>query len=148
MRARHLYVHVPFCARRCVYCDFAIAVRARIPADEYLVALEHEWTIRHASSELDLSTLYIGGGTPSKLGGAGIARLLELAGRMAGLSADAEVTLEANPEDISAESVRTWRAAGINRVSLGVQSFDDGVLRWMHRTHNADVARKAVQVLR
>jgi oxygen-independent coproporphyrinogen-3 oxidase len=148
VRARHLYVHVPFCARRCVYCDFAIAVRPRIPVDEYLQALDQELTMRHATSELNLATLYIGGGTPSKLGGDGIARLLEATARMLTVSADAEITIEANPEDVSTETVRTWRGAGINRVSLGVQSFDDGVLRWMHRTHDADTARNAVQVLR
>jgi oxygen-independent coproporphyrinogen-3 oxidase len=148
VRANHLYVHVPFCARRCVYCDFAIAVRPRIPVEEYLQALQAELTMRHASSELGLATLYLGGGTPSKLGGDGIARLLEITGRTVTIAADAEITIEANPEDVSAETVRAWRSAGINRVSLGVQSLDDGVLRWMHRTHSADTTRNAVQVLR
>lgn len=147
MKAEHLYIHVPFCARRCVYCDFSIAVRSRVPVDEYLRALELEWTIRHAESVFDLDTVYLGGGTPSKLGGEGVARLLDLVRRHATLRSDAEVTLEANPEDVSPDSVKAWRSAGINRVSLGVQSFDDAVLSWMHRTHDADQARLAVKVL-
>lgn len=148
VRAEHLYVHVPFCSRRCVYCDFSIAVRSRVPVDEYLAALDREMTVRHRNSELKLRTLYLGGGTPSKLGRDGVSRLVDVIRRRADLAADTEVTLEANPEDVSPESVRAWRDAGVNRVSLGVQSFDDAVLAWMHRTHDAETARKAVHVLR
>jgi oxygen-independent coproporphyrinogen III oxidase len=148
VRAKHLYIHVPFCARRCVYCDFSIAVRSRVPVDEYLAALEREWRTRHAESEFELETLYFGGGTPSKLGGDGVRRLMDAVRRHATLRATAEITLEANPEDVLPDSVRAWRDAGINRVSLGVQSFDDAVLGWMHRTHDATTARRAVDVLR
>jgi oxygen-independent coproporphyrinogen-3 oxidase len=148
VQAEHLYVHIPFCARRCVYCDFSIAVRSPVPVDEYLRALDREWTARHRESELRLATVYFGGGTPSKLGGDGVAALVDLVHRHAELRDDAEVTLEANPEDVSPESVRAWRKAGVNRVSLGVQSFDDAVLAWMHRTHDANAARTAVEMLR
>ena len=148
VRANHLYVHVPFCARRCVYCDFSIAVRSLVPVDEYLVALGREWSTRHRESEFELETLYFGGGTPSKLGGEGVSRLLDQMRRHVTLREDAEITLEANPEDVSAEAVRAWQRSGINRVSLGVQSFDDAVLAWMHRTHDAKTARQAVEVLR
>jgi oxygen-independent coproporphyrinogen-3 oxidase len=147
VKAAHLYVHVPFCARRCIYCDFSIAVRPQVPVDDYLRALELEWRARHAESELELDTLYFGGGTPSKLG-AGIPPLLDLVRRHANLRDGAEVTLEANPEDVSPDAVRAWRTAGVNRVSLGVQTFDDAVLSWMHRTHDAETARDAVKVLR
>lgn len=147
VRAEHLYVHVPFCARRCVYCDFSIAVRRQVPLDDYLAALEREILVRHAQSTMDLDTLYLGGGTPSKLGAIGVARLLDLLGRHAGVRPDAEITLEANPEDVTAEAAHAWASAGVNRVSLGVQSFDDAVLAWMHRTHTADQARRAVKVL-
>lgn len=146
--AEHLYVHVPFCARRCVYCDFSIAVRPLVPVNEYLEALRREWESRHRESSFDLATLYFGGGTPSKLGVGGLEALTDFVRRKAHLHPDAEVTLEANPEDVSAESAQGWRKAGINRISLGVQSFDNSVLQWMHRTHDADTARKAVQVLR
>jgi len=147
VRAEHLYVHVPFCARRCVYCDFSIAVRSHIPVDEYIRALDREWITRHHESEFDLATLYFGGGTPSKLGAQGVSRLLDVTRRRARIRDDAEITLEANPEDVSPESARAWRVAGINRVSLGVQSFDDGVLAWMHRTHDAETALRAIKVL-
>jgi oxygen-independent coproporphyrinogen III oxidase len=148
VRAEHLYIHVPFCARRCVYCDFSIAVRPRVPVDEYLAALDREWTARHRDSEFDLSTLYLGGGTPSKLGAEGIHELMDMARRRARLRDDAEVTLEANPEDVTPDSARAWHQAGVNRISLGVQSFDDAVLTWMHRTHNAKRALEAIEVLR
>lgn len=148
MRAEHLYIHVPFCARRCVYCDFSIAVRSRVPVDQYLQALDRELTIRHRESDFGLATLYFGGGTPSKLGGKGVSRLVEIVRRHADVRDEAEITLEANPEDVTPEAVRAWRSAGVNRVSLGVQSFDDAVLTWMHRTHDARTARRAVEVLR
>src|SRR5687768_13348664 len=77
VRFEHLYVHVPFCARRCVYCDFSIAVRPNVPAREFVDALSSELRIRHSGSEFDLATVYLGGGTPSKLGGPGIGELLE-----------------------------------------------------------------------
>ena len=147
MRFEHLYVHVPFCARRCVYCDFSIAVRPAVPAGEYLAAVEAELRVRHAASDLDLETLYFGGGTPSRLGGEGMARLVELVRARAHIRKGAEVTIEANPEDVTPAAVGAWKAAGINRVSLGVQSFDDSVLSWMHRSHDAATAERAVQVL-
>ncbi|HEX2717565.1 MAG TPA: radical SAM family heme chaperone HemW [Gemmatimonadaceae bacterium] len=145
---RHAYVHVPFCARRCTYCDFAIAVRRSVPVDEYLAALGRELDIRRPLEGARLDTLYFGGGTPSRLGGEGIARAVELVRRHARLADDAEVTIEANPEDVNAAAVSAWRAAGVNRVSLGVQSFDDETLRWMHRVHDAERARRAVEEIR
>ncbi|HEX2778122.1 MAG TPA: coproporphyrinogen-III oxidase family protein, partial [Gemmatimonadaceae bacterium] len=145
---RHAYVHVPFCARRCTYCDFAIAVRRAVPVDEYLAALGRELELRRPLEGAGLDTLYFGGGTPSRLGGEGIARAVELVRRQARLANDAEVTIEANPEDVDAGSVASWRAAGVNRVSLGVQSFDDETLRWMHRVHDAERARRAVEEIR
>jgi oxygen-independent coproporphyrinogen III oxidase len=148
VRFEHLYVHVPFCARRCVYCDFSIAVRRNVPAREFVDAVSSELRIRHPSSQLDLKTLYVGGGTPSKLGGTGVRALLEALASRAHVGNGAEVTLEANPEDVTVESASSWRAAGVTRVSLGVQSFDDGVLAWMHRTHDANAAQRAIQVLR
>lgn len=148
MRAEHLYVHVPFCARRCVYCDFSIAVRSLVPVAEYIDGVEREIEVRHRDSDLELRTLYLGGGTPSKLGGTGVARLVDAVRARARLHADVEITLEANPEDVSPEAVRGWGRAGINRLSLGVQSFDDGALAWMHRTHDSSSARRAIDVAR
>ena len=146
---RHLYVHVPFCARRCSYCDFSIAVRRVVPAEAYVAGVRAELAARQASGDaLALDTLYFGGGTPSRLGIEGVARLLKAIREFASWHVDAEVTLEANPEDITADAVRAWRDAGVNRLSIGVQSFDDTVLAWMHRVHDAASARRAVAIAR
>jgi putative oxygen-independent coproporphyrinogen III oxidase len=151
-RPRHVYVHVPFCARRCSYCDFAIAVRRTVPIDEYVQAVDHELALRYDRAAVDapwtIDTLYFGGGTPSRLGGAGVARLIDVFRRRIALDGHEEITLEANPEDVTPESVRAWRDAGVNRVSLGSQSFDDAVLTWMHRTHDASAIGRAVDLTR
>ncbi len=139
---QHLYIHVPFCARRCTYCDFSIAVRREIPVDEYLGAVEKEFAQSRSGSPVQPRTVYLGGGTPSKLGGEGIARLAALLGPGAGGD---EFTIEANPEDVSVQAVSAWRRAGINRVSIGAQSFNESVLEWMHRTHKADAIGQAVR---
>jgi oxygen-independent coproporphyrinogen III oxidase len=146
---RHVYLHVPFCARRCSYCDFSIAVRRDVPVDEYLAALEAELSIRFrdaAPNEVD--TIYLGGGTPSRLGGPGIARAIALVERYFPLAGDGELTVEANPEDVNAAAVDAWVAAGVNRLSLGSQSFDDRVLAWMHRTHDAQAIERGVATAR
>jgi oxygen-independent coproporphyrinogen-3 oxidase len=149
MLPRHVYVHVPFCARRCSYCDFAIAVRRRVPVDEYVRALGAELALRYPAAERwEAETLYFGGGTPSRLRGDGIARTLELLRSRIALAPGAEVTIEANPEDVTPEAARAWRAAGVNRLSLGSQSFDDRVLVWMHRTHAASRITEAVEAAR
>lgn len=138
MRPVHIYVHIPFCARRCVYCDFSIAVRKVVPVDEYLVALERELNVRFpGDAPWPVETLYFGGGTPSHLGPDGVARMMKLFRSRIQLVPDAEVTIEANPDDTSAADAVAWRAAGINRVSLGAQTFDDATLAWMHRVHGA-----------
>jgi len=145
----HVYVHVPFCARRCVYCDFAIAVRRHVPEEEYLQSVARELTVRFPEAKpWPVATLYFGGGTPSRLGGSGIAQLLDLLQTRLTILPNAEVTIEANPEDVTTEAVEAWRSAGVNRLSLGAQSFDDAVLRWMHRTHDANSVRNAVESAR
>lgn len=146
----HIYVHVPFCARRCSYCDFAIAVRRATPDDAFVTAIQREWAAHatHASPGTPVSTLYFGGGTPSRLEPSSIGRLVEMIVSKIGVTDDAELTLETNPDDVTAERAAGWVAAGINRVSLGVQSHDPAVLAWMHRTHRADQVAPAIAVLR
>ena len=161
----HLYVHVPFCVRRCSYCDFSIAVRKRIPAREYvdavlaeldiLVRSSPEWVnpgaMRRGTPEPGLDTLYLGGGTPSLLPRDDLTRLLTSlfdAFRSTPSLDAVEVTLEANPEDVTRENAVAWQTAGVNRVSLGAQSFDDRVLAWMHRSHDAARIGAAVRTLR
>src|SRR5260370_39725892 len=137
---QHLYLHVPFCQRRCSYCDFSIAVRTRIPADQYVKALLCELSTAdpgRAARGGPISTIYFGGGTPSLLPPEAIAQLLRAADPGPAGRGGREVTLEANPEDVTSHASRAWHAAGITRGSLGAQSFDDKVLQWMHRSHDA-----------
>ena len=148
----HIYIHVPFCARRCSYCDFAIAVRRETPDAQFVDAISREWrgwiAGQDSAAADPIDTLYFGGGTPSRLEPSSIARLIQLVGSDRVLAPDAEVTLEANPDDVTPERAVAWRAAGVNRVSLGVQSHDSGVLEWMHRTHRAEQVPGAVEALR
>src|SRR5256885_14678807 len=157
----HLYLHVPFCVRRCSYCDFSIAVRKRIPAREYVDAVLRELEgVRAAGAgaaprgapERGLDTLYLGGGTPSLLPIDALTGLLTSLRDAFGVTSlrdhDVEVTLEANPEDVTTEIATGWRRVGVNRVSLGAQSFDDNVLRWVHRSHDAARIGAAVHALR
>ncbi len=148
----HLYLHVPFCARRCSYCDFAIAVRRDTPSEAYADQVLAEWR-RWSGEQMwrgfpALATVYFGGGTPSRLSVSALARIMAAICADRPLVAGAEVTLEANPEDVTVEVARGWLAAGINRVSLGAQSFAPAVLNWMHRTHTAEDIPRAVGELR
>jgi oxygen-independent coproporphyrinogen-3 oxidase len=160
---RHVYIHVPFCARRCSYCDFSIAVRREVPVEEYLRALDAELTLRfHAGAATeftgartertvaptDVDTIYFGGGTPSRLGGEGLARALDVVSRRFAPTRDAEITVEANPDDMDPAALRAWRAAGVNRLSIGSQSFDDRALAWMHRVHDSAAIGRAVAAAR
>ncbi len=145
-----LYVHLPWCARKCPYCDFnSHAVRAPIPETEYVDAL-----IRDLDFELQqgqarpLSSVFFGGGTPSLFGAAAIGRVLEHASRRLGFEPDIEITLEANPGTAEAGRFRGYRAAGVNRLSIGVQSFDDSHLRALGRIHGRDEALAAVRMAR
>jgi oxygen-independent coproporphyrinogen-3 oxidase len=143
-----VYVHVPFCARRCSYCDFAIAVRRTVPVGAFIDAIDRELSLRYPGHDPTVvDSIYLGGGTPSRLGAEGVARVLDRIRRRFAPSAGAEVTLEANPEDVSRDAAERWRNAGVTRVSLGVQSFNDTVLHWMHRSHDAARAIEASRVL-
>lgn len=120
-----------------------------MPIDEYVDALRTEVELRYRDAgSWTVDTLYVGGGTPSRLGGAGVARMLEMLRARITLAPTAEVTLEANPEDIDRESAALWRDAGVNRLSIGSQSFDDRALAWMHRTHDALAIDRAVETAR
>jgi len=92
--------------------------------------------------------VYLGGGTPSRLGADGIGRVIELVRERFGLSSDTEITIEANPDDIDSTQAVAWKNAGVNRISLGIQSFDDAVLKWMHRVHDSRSALAAFETLR
>lgn len=139
MQIRSLYIHVPFCVRRCSYCDFAVQVAREAPVEEWLRAVSRElWLVaaeQQWSEPLLLDTLYLGGGTPSLLGTGAMKELRERLTSHARLDRDAEWTAEANPESFTLELARDWKAAGVNRISLGAQTFHEPALRWMGRMH-------------
>ena len=122
-------------------------MRRSVPVDEYLDALRAELETKGpARSTLD--SLYLGGGTPSRLGAEGIARVIELVRERFDVSTDTEITIEANPDDVDRAQALAWKIAGVNRISLGIQSFDDSVLKWMHRIHDSVSAATAFSTLR
>jgi len=118
-----------------------------VPVDDFVDALAREIRVRFPNSRHAVDTVYLGGGTPSRLGHDGVQRVLELVRSHFSPTSGAEVTIEANPEDVSTDAAARWRGAGITRVSLGIQSFNDDVLRWMHRTHDAPQAVRAASIL-
>lgn len=145
-----VYVHVPFCAKRCHYCDFSVARARRPPIDAWLDAIDRDlaqwfetegWTGR-----VPVDTLFVGGGTPSLLGADGMRGLAQrLAARFHWDPGTVEWTAEANPNSLPADVCAAWRELGVNRLSLGVQSFQDGPLAWLGRLHDAAEAEAAVQ---
>ncbi len=142
-----IYVHLPYCASRCGYCAFVVTTDGSSRA-RYLEALEREAGLVAGEAETALfDSIYLGGGTPSLLPPEAIARLLELFRARFTIHPDCEVTLEANPEDVLPEAVRAWRAAGVNRISAGIQSLADGELAAVGRRHDALRAREALRLL-
>jgi oxygen-independent coproporphyrinogen-3 oxidase len=145
-----LYVHWPFCLSKCPYCDFNSHVRhGAIDETRFVRAFERE--IESAAARVPgrtVSTIFFGGGTPSLMQPASVAAILDAAGRHWSIAPDVEVTLEANPTSVEAERFRGFRAAGVNRVSLGVQALDDGALKELGRLHSADEALAAVGIAR
>lgn len=140
-----LYIHIPFCRSRCIYCDFYSTTGKLQLQDAYTGALIHEMRLRQW--ELDqpfLDTIYIGGGTPTLMSMDNLAALLETASTLWLLSPTAEITVEANPDDINTTVARSLKQMGVNRVSLGAQTFDDDKLRFLHRRHNSAQVFEAV----
>jgi oxygen-independent coproporphyrinogen-3 oxidase len=142
-----LYIHVPFCPKKCVYCDFYSIPYDESLAHQYVTALVHEIEIiREKAGEL--STVYIGGGTPTTLPTLALVRLMRSVRTLFTLSSDAEITIEANPGTITRESVEALVGAGINRMSIGIQSFDDNDLKMLGRIYDFQDALKALAVAR
>jgi len=143
MKVSSLYIHVPFCLKKCDYCDFVsfpVGDCAEM-VREYPALIKEELRLRDADLS-NLNTVYFGGGTPSLLSVEAVADILSV------IPAAAEITLEANPGAVTLEKLQGFRAAGVNRLSLGVQSFDDGLLAAMGRKHNAREAKEAVSMAR
>jgi oxygen-independent coproporphyrinogen-3 oxidase len=143
---RHIYVHIPFCEVICHYCHFYTARAAEAPSQEpFFAALGKE--VARALPEMGekLQAVYFGGGTPGASPPEEIAKFLALLAPR--LTAETEITLETNPTNVTLERARAWREAGINRISLGVQSLDDPTLKRLGRAHSAEQARAAVRAL-
>lgn len=138
-----LYIHIPFCKSRCIYCGFFSTTSPELQ-DRYVDALCKEMSGRRG----DISTVYIGGGTPSQLSLANMRRLTDRIFHVYNVDDDAEITVECNPDDISNEYVAMLRQSGVNRISMGAQTFADDRLRFLHRRHTAKQTEDAVSTLR
>jgi len=145
------YVHVPFCAKRCGYCSFNTAPLEDGAMARYLEAVHREIDLLGGlgwAPRARLSTIFLGGGTPSLLAADEMAALLDLLRARFEVAADAEVTVECNPESVTGDKLAGYRAAGVNRLSLGVQSLDDSILPRLGRLHDARGAREAFEAAR
>lgn len=141
-----LYLHIPFCLQACTYCDFHFSTsKDRSPV---LDAMDLEMIKRSRElGDATVSTIYFGGGTPSLLGPERVAAFIQQARDLFRVERDAEITLEANPDDITAERLSEWKSAGITRISLGTQSFRDDRLKWMGRAHDAQHALTSIDLI-
>src|SRR6266508_1693477 len=141
-----VYVHFPYCAHRCPYCDFAVTTEPVPGERRYARAILAELALRAPAFDgLAPVSLYLGGGTPSLWDPAEVAEVIAAIRARLRLPLDAEVTVEANPESCDREKLRALRAAGVNRVSVGVQSFDPGVLAKLGRRHGPEAAEAAIR---
>lgn len=146
-----IYIHIPFCRQACNYCNFHFSTSLRYQ-DAVVSAIIQEIGLLRFDPDFSvvqtLQTVYIGGGTPSILATGAIHRLLNTVRSHYTVATDAEITLEANPDDISVEKLQQWKAAGVNRLSVGLQSFNDAELSWMNRAHNAQQALQCLSQIK
>ncbi|MCD6027435.1 MAG: hemN [Solimicrobium sp.] len=143
-----LYIHVPWCVKKCPYCDFnSHEAKQEIPEEAYLSALRSD--LEHALPAIwgrKIYTIFIGGGTPSLLSAAGLDRLLSDVRTLLPLDGNVEITMEANPGTFEAEKFRSYRASGVNRLSIGIQSFNHQHLKALGRIHDGDEAHRAIEI--
>lgn len=147
-----LYIHIPFCESRCIYCGFYSTTSLKL-RDAYVDALIKEMSLRPIHQELEegekIETVYLGGGTPSQLTGEQLIKLFDGINKYLGhFTRDMEITMECNPDDITEEFCPTLKQLPVNRISMGAQTFSNERLRFLHRRHNAQEVRIAVERLR
>lgn len=143
-----IYIHIPYCKKACYYCNFHFSVSLKTTND-FIQALLKEIRLQQNYLEQEaFSTVYFGGGTPSLLQKDDLRQIFNQLYRSFRIAPDAEITLEANPDDTNAESLAMWKEAGINRLSIGIQSFFEEDLRWMNRAHNAIQAKNCIALAR
>ncbi len=142
-----IYLHIPFCKQACHYCNFHFTTSLRYK-DDLVAALVKEVALQksYLPEATVINTIYFGGGTPSLLTIDDCRLLIDTIRQTYEVSPDAEITLEANPDDITADKLHGWKGAGINRLSIGVQSFFEEELRWMNRAHTANHARQCIEL--
>ena len=143
-----VYVHWPFCAAKCPYCDFNSHVRTAIDESGWIEGIlrELDWVAAHQTQRPVVETIFFGGGTPSLMSGASVGRILQKIAALWPLANDPEITLEANPASADAGRFADYRAAGVNRVSLGVQALNDGDLKKLGRLHDVAEAKSALKM--
>jgi oxygen-independent coproporphyrinogen-3 oxidase len=143
-----IYLHIPFCRKACHYCNFHFSTSLNAQND-FVVALVQEISLRKNYLQgQTIRTIYFGGGTPSLLHEDELRMILDALHEHFSIEQDAEVTLEANPDDLKPDNLQFWKAAGINRLSVGVQSFFEEDLNWMNRSHSAEQARESMNLIR
>jgi oxygen-independent coproporphyrinogen-3 oxidase len=140
-----IYIHIPFCKKACHYCNFHFSVSIQ-QKDEMIKSICREAELRQEYVTERIDTIYFGGGTPSLLTAMELRLLLEKLKELFLIDENAEVTLEANPDDLNSSKPAEWKSIGINRLSIGVQSFFDQDLQWMNRAHTAEQALRNIQV--
>ncbi len=140
-----IYVHIPFCKQACYYCNFHFSTQLN-NREAMVEAICKDIDLRHNYlSDRKLDTLYFGGGTPSLLSSSELTAMLNALKNKFNVSRDAEITLEANPDDINPAILESWLQLGVNRLSLGIQSFNEAELKWMNRAHNALEAETSIK---
>ena len=140
-----IYIHIPFCKKACHYCNFHFSTSQNL-VSKMIEAICVEAELRNGYVQEDIATVYFGGGTPSLITIEDLRFTIEKLNSLFRITGDAEITLEANPDDISEEKLQGWRSLGINRLSIGVQSFFDEDLEWMNRAHNALQAKHSMEM--
>ena len=138
-----IYIHIPFCKQACHYCNFHFSTSQKM-LPEMLIAISKEAALRKNYLHQNINTIYVGGGTPSLLSIHDLQVMMDKLKSLFTIDEDAEITLEANPDDISEEKLIGWRSAGINRLSMGIQSFFNEDLQWMNRAHNKQQALESL----
>ncbi|MGA7937232.1 MAG: radical SAM protein, partial [Kovacikia sp.] len=142
-----LYLHIPFCKTRCRYCDFATGLGTSALMEQYVQALIQEIKFTPTADQ-GLETVYFGGGTPSLLTSEQVNRVMTALEMHFGIKAEAEVTMECNPGTVSLQTLRGYRQAGVNRISLGVQAFQEELLALCGRSHGVQEVYEAVEAIK
>lgn len=142
-----IYIHIPFCKKACHYCNFHFSTQLK-HIDHFTKAIIQEIEIQKNYLSTPIETVYFGGGTPSLLPMDDFHKILDKLRSVYTLNSNIEFTIEANPDDISPEQVKAWKKAGVNRLSIGIQSFQPAALQWMNRAHTTEQAHEAIKAAR